>query len=234
MTLNQYEFYETPECFTRFLFSELRDLDLGVAGALFEPCVGSGAIIVGSPYLKHDPKRPQAQVWDDDPKWRGRWRTNDIDPAWPADTRLDATRGECWFRAGAIDWTITNPPFSIWLDIAKQAIAHSRVGVALHLRASVNEALKNGERRVWMRQNPPTGMIWLPRHAYQPSPTTGAWSTDSVCSLWMVWVRDPNVPQFIRHPTSELLDELHEETPKFRARTEALMRHLAHHRSRSA
>lgn len=43
-----------------------------------------------------------------------------------------------------------------------------------------------------MAEHTPTGILWLPRFAYQRSKKTGKWTTDSVCACWVVWLKDPN------------------------------------------
>lgn len=192
-----YEFYETPAAFTRWLFDSVV-----IAGRIFEPCVGNGAIVSAVGPLRH-------------------WFTNDLDSRWSADCHKDARDGSLW-QAHEFDWTVTNPPFSIALEIAEHAIAHSRVGVAMHLRASIHEVLKTGPRRTWLARQEPTGILWLPRVAYQRSKTTGQWTTDSVCACWVVWMRDKSVPQFIRYAPERVIDELDRETSAHRSRMDSL------------
>lgn len=198
--LVDFEFYETPRAFSHWLFDEI---DIG--GRVFEPCVGSREIV--------DARWPPNGV---------SWFTNDLDPRWPADVHKDATDRTLW-QAHEVDWTVTNPPFTPALDIAELAIEFSRVGVAMHLRASIHEVLKTGKRRTWMAEHPPTGILWLPRFAYQRSRTTGKWTTDSVCACWVVWLKDPKTPQFIKYAPERVIDELDQETPAYRKRMDALM-----------
>ncbi len=207
-----YEFYPTPAAFTRWLFVEMAHIGTPIVGNLCEPCVGDGAVI---------------QAADLRPKEFGvenLWLTNDLDPRWPANFHLDATTHELWTATKIqIDWTVTNPPFSAALPIIEHALKYSRVGVAMHLRASIHEVLKTGIRRTWMAKHQPTGLLWLPRFAYQRSKTTGKWTTDSVCACWVIWLRDPAAPQFIRYAPESVIDELDAETPAYRARMDALM-----------
>lgn len=193
-----FEFYETPDAFSRYLFQTIE-----VEGQIYAPCVGSGAII-----------RAAATV-----PGRRQWVTNDIDPRWPASTHLDATRPEAW--AIEPDWTVDNPPFSPALEIAELAIQRSRVGVALHLRASIHEVLKTGPRRTWMRRHPPTGILWLPRFAYQRSQKTGEWATDSVCACWVIWQR--GAPALIDYAPEWVLEELKAGEQAYRARMDQIM-----------
>ena len=97
------------------------------------------------------------------------------------------------------------------------------MGVAMHLRASIHEVLKTGTRRTWMDRRTPTGILWLPRFAYQRSKTTGKWTTDSVCACWVIWLKDPLAPQFIRYAPEWVIDDLNAETPEYRRRMDAIM-----------
>lgn len=217
--MTDYEFYETPNAFSNWLFSVL-----DVRGNVFEPCVGSGAILKA----RWPPNGVQ-------------WITNDLDPRWPADYHEDAAKPDLWRRRGieaigGIDWTVSNPPFTPAIDIVSHAIEHSRIGVAMHLRASIHEVLRasprlksgalrkgGGVRRTWMAEHTPTGILWLPRFGYQRSKTTGKWATDSVCACWCVWLKDPQAPQFIRYAPESVIDELDRETPAYRERMDRLM-----------
>lgn len=204
-----YEFYETPHAFTRYLFDEVPL----IRGRLFEPTVGSGAIVQASQLALGEQMRRGST-----------WVTNDLDERWPADYHLRADEYELWRRVGMVDWTIGNPPFTPALDIIAWALRFSRVGIAMHLRASIHEVLKTGIRRTWMRDHTPTGTVWLPRFGYQRSPTTGKWTTDSVCACWVIWLRSPKAQQFIRYAPPSVLDELEAETPGYRRRMDEIMR----------
>lgn len=202
-----YEFYETPEAFTRYLFRACPWIE----GRLFEPCVGSGAI----PRVAVETSTP-AVLRDD-------WYINDLDPRWPADSHLDAREAVLWADVEP-EWTVTNPPFSPVMEILPHALQYSRKGVAMHLRASIHEPTKTGVRRSFMREHPPSQILWLPRFGYQRSKKTGEWSTDSVCACWVIWDRTGSKPdQVIRYADEQCLVELAEETPKYRARMDALM-----------
>jgi hypothetical protein len=207
------EFYPTPAAFTRYLFRRVE-----IAGAVLEPCVGDGAIVRDSlgfwPDTTSPDFRPQRRVWF----------TNDLDAAWPADLHQDAAAAPFWKTfSGEIDWTVTNPPFSLALQIAERALQHSRRGVALHLRASIHEVLKTGPRRTWMAEHRPTGILWLPRFAYQRSPKTGQWTTDSVCACWLVWDLSRPREQFIDYAPEWVIDAMDAETAQYRAHVDALM-----------
>ncbi len=208
--MNNLEFYETPSAFTRWLFRRLL-----ISGRVLEACVGDEAIIKAANELPGHSAR--------------RWVTNDLDPRWAADYHLDAARGELYTRLerdGGFDWSVGNPPFTPAVDIITRNLEYARVGVAMHLRASIHEVLKTGVRRTWMREHLPTGILWLPRFAYQRSKTTGEWTTDSVCACWVIWLKD-KTPQFIDYAPPSVLDELNAETPAYRARMDRLMRSAA-------
>lgn len=204
------EFYETPHAFTRYLFRAMALRGTPITGTVFQPCVGSGAII-------------EAQQAMHDVPPVGRWITNDLDTHWPADYHEDAARPALWERVPLVDWTVDNPPFTPALEIIEHALTHSRVGVAMHLRASIHEVLKSGPRRTWMNKHCPTGLLWLPRFGYQRSKKKGKWSTDSVCACWVVWLNSASAPQFIDYAPVRTLDELKVETPSYRARMDRLM-----------
>lgn len=199
-----FEYYATPSPFTWWLFREA-----DIRGRVFEPCVGDGAIIRAS---KDEPAVVTGRSWF----------TNDLDPRWPADVHKDATDESLW-QAHEVDWTVSNPPFTPAIEIIAHAIKHSRVGIAMHLRASIHEVLKTGVRRTWMAKHTPTGILWLPRFAYQRSKTTGKWTTDSVCACWVIWLKDSNAPQFIRYAPEWVIDELDAFTPEYRKRMDAIM-----------
>lgn len=204
-----FEFYETPQTFTRWLFEMVK-----VTGNIFEPCVGSGAI----------QRAAAASAFTEERQWV----TNDLDTRWAADYHADATMDDLWWRPGiqaigGIDWTVSNPPFTPAIEIISSALSYSRIGVAMHLRASIHEVLKTGIRRTWMAKHQPTGILWLPRFAYQRSKTTGKWTTDSVCACWVIWLKDDNMPQFIRYAPEWVIDALDKETPAYRKRMDAIM-----------
>jgi hypothetical protein len=195
-----FEFYETPRTFAHWLFEEI-----DVRGRVFEPCVGEP---------RHS-RSPLAAEWYALVHQRS-------GPTLPADVHKDARDRTLW-EAHEFDWTISNPPFTPAIDIITHALRYSRVGVAMHLRASIHEVLKTGVRRTWMREHTPTGILWLPRFAYQRSKTTGKWTTDSVCACWVIWLRDPHAPQFIKYAPEWVIDDLDRETPDYRRRMDALM-----------
>lgn len=213
-----YEFYETSEAFTGYLIDVLRRrCDGGLIGRnCFEPCVGNRAIV------------RVAEAAD-----VGFWDTNDLDAHWSANTHGDATNAATFQRTGSIDWTVSNTPFTHAIPIATRALAASRVGVALYLRASIHEVLKEGIRRSWFAANPPTGIVWLPRVAHQRSRAKGIWSTDSMTSCWVIWHKGAT-EQFIEYAPESVLDALESETPRYREQMDALNGLTGSEKSRQA
>lgn len=197
-----YEFYETPGAFVRYLVETVP-----IRGQCADVCAGSQAIC--------DAAVRYGAVTQ--------WKTNDLDPRWPADLHLDARSPELYAELGHVDWHVSNTPFTPAIEIIERCLDHAAVGVAMHLRASIHEVLKTGIRRTWMAKHQPNGILWLPRFAYQRSPTTGKWTTDSVCACWVVWVKDQAAPQFIRYAPESTIDALDVETPAYRTRMDRIM-----------
>lgn len=208
--MNNYEFYETPEPLTRWLMSRLRSLyDGGIHGRrCFEPCVGDGAIVRAAESVVEHGRASD-------------WMTNDIDPRW-CGAPMDATRDAIWQRHAPIDWTITNPPFSLAVPILQNALEYSRVGVAMYLRVSIHEPLKEGTRRWFFGKHRPRAILFLPRFAHQRSKTKGIWSTDSMTSCWVVWQKDSR-QQVIDYAPESVIDELADFTTGYRERMDQLM-----------
>lgn len=86
-------------------------------------------------------------------------------------------------------WVVTNPPFFAAGDIARAALRHARLGVALLLRStwlepcSASPKAPRGERR-WLTRLPPTRQIMLGRVSF-----TGT-GTDSAPCSWYIWTRE--------------------------------------------
>lgn len=210
MTPHDFEWYPTPAAATRWLFSTMALKGHRIHGVVYEPCVGDRAIVRAS-----EGADDHAGI-----SLERAWVTNDLDPRWPADRHVDAAHATSW-RGIHCDAVVTNPSFSLAIEIATLAIESAPI-VAMHLRASIHEPLKTGLRRFWMAKYPPTGILWLPRFAYQRSRAKGAWSTDSVTACWCVWVRDAK-NQFIDYAPASVIDELTAETPVYRQRMDAAM-----------
>jgi hypothetical protein len=157
----QNDFYETSKKAVNVLLDYLpKNL-----GQVFEPCAGKNAITIPI----RESERARLVL------------TNDWDEQYQHNCRFDA---RSWFhwdnQETAIDWTITNPPFSYAFEILKNAYKKSHIGVAFLLRLSFLEPTI--ERASWLNEHPPTGLIILPRYSF-----TGDGKTDTVTCAWMIW-----------------------------------------------
>ncbi len=193
---NLLEFFETPPGFTRFL-----DSHVILDGIVFMPCVGEGLIL--KVLRQNEPADPRTYI------------TNDIDPARTAHTHFDATDINEWAKrfsepptsltkAGpplpVIDWVVDNPPFSKAYEMLLAAMNFARVGVAFHLRISFEEPTL--DREDFITKHPPDGRLILPRYRFDRTKK----GTDSVCTAWLIWLRDPVGMYTHSYPFSE---ELH-------------------------
>jgi hypothetical protein len=135
-----------------------------LCGSVLEPCSGDGAIV--------EPLKEEARITS--------VRTNDLDRRFVADSHDDATDPRWWSSLPQHDWVITNPPFVDAHQIVPLACKHAKEGVAMLLRITYLEPCEG--RAVWLAENPPDGLIVLPRISF-----TGDGSTDSATCAWMIW-----------------------------------------------
>tara|TARA_R110000824_G_scaffold32908_3_gene106098 strand:- start:10285 stop:10866 length:582 start_codon:yes stop_codon:yes gene_type:complete len=176
--------YLTPSWQTRAL---LRHQPIN--GVVLEPCAGDGGI---------------ARVILDECKPDGGVYTNDINE-WcnAADSHWDAALDEMQVAIGAVDWIVTNPPYTqpVCRDIVMQSVKHARVGVAMLLRLSFLEpTAKKNPRGPWLKDNPPSRILVLPRHSY-----TQDGKSDSCTTAWMIWLK--RRPWFSKTPCIECLHD---------------------------
>lgn len=198
---HDFEYFPTPPPFTDCLFRLMAQRGHPIKGHLYEPCVGDGAIIKA------------AEQWNDH-RWQMDWRTNDLDPRWKElwkfghtqHTALDATAYNTWRALDpAPDFTISNPPFTVAMEIIEHALAHSRAGVAMHVRCSLNEPLKRpGLRQTFLAEHPPSGLIWLPRYPYRRN-AKGKRGQDSATCVWMIWLKVKHTP-FIAYAPKDIIE----------------------------
>lgn len=85
-----------------------------------------------------------------------------------------------WDKYGEFQWIVTNPPFKHAFEILLHSHKRATIGVAFLLRLSFLEP--TFDRGEWLQENPPTGVLVLPRISF-----TGDGKTDSVTCAWMVW-----------------------------------------------
>lgn len=171
------DFYRTPSwCVKRLL----EDVDLP-KGLWFEPCAGNGAIIeaVNSLYSK----------------WRPpiKWRANEINKKYEADllklVQHHHMRIGDYLTMNLLDMypeddrenpdvIISNPPFSIAMQVVEHSFAFDPTYVVMLLRLNF---LASAARAAFMRRRMPDVYV-LPN---RPSFTGGA--TDSIEYAWFVW-----------------------------------------------
>lgn len=122
--------------------------------------------------------------------------TNDLDRKIGATYALDA-RKACLYEAIRSDgklpeWMITNPPYSVWSDIAHQALSQT-LDLALLLRVTALEATK---KRVWLMGRAPSALLVMPRIKFK-----GPVGSDNCCYVWAVW--SARVPRGIFYPPTD-------------------------------
>lgn len=156
--------YYTPEWVTS---SFLRHFPEVQGGTLYDPCCGDGSMA--------------RQIYE-----AGACEIrlcNDIDPRQTqAHRHEDATQEQTWIDADRPDLVVTNPPFRAAEPIARHALQHARVAVALLLRITWLEPCAS---RTWLTALPPTRLLVLPRISF-----TGQ-GVDSATCAWFVWLRGP-------------------------------------------
>jgi len=155
------DFYETPPHYIAALLDEV-----DIRGAVYEPCVGEGAIAAALRLL------PLVT----------RVYTNDIDHKRKADAHRDAKLAYAGAK-GEFDWHVTNPPFSDELPILQNSLGQC-ANVAFLARLSFLEPTE--DRAPFLEERPPTRIIVLPRYSFRPN-DKGEKATDSVTCAWLVW-----------------------------------------------
>ncbi len=150
------DFYPTPSWATEVLLDYCPELHRNSKG-LVEPCAGDSAIAdVLRPYFTST-------------------LTTDIDPTRNVDMTADART----LVVSSDKTVITNPPFNQAIEIV-QNFVQSGARSAFLLRLSFLEPTE--ARGKWLSDNPPRGLIILPRISF-----TGDGKTDSVTCAWMLW-----------------------------------------------
>jgi hypothetical protein len=161
---SEFDYYPTPAWMTRSLLQ----FHPAIAGAsVLEPCSGDGAIV-------RVLEAAGCQV-----------RTNDFDRRHPAETHWNAALAEYWqMWAPRVDWVITNPPFTIALDVLRPALERADLGVIMLLRKTFLEP--TDDRGPWLQAHPPTRLIGQPRYSFRGT------GSDSVSCDWCIWERRPD------------------------------------------
>lgn len=157
-----WDYYPTPAWMTRAL------LDRHAPVNVLEPCGGEGAIA--------NVLREREGV--------GWVETNDLNPAMPTDTHLDATDPAYWAAIGARThnrpvWGVTNVPYDV-ADLIVPLAVQTLPYFATVLRLSWLEPTE--ARGAFLAAYPPKQVIVMPRWDFK-----GRGQTDSVTSAWFVW-----------------------------------------------
>ena len=149
------DFYPTPTWAIEILLTKVPIRHCSV----LEPCAGNGALL-----------QPLRNVGC-------RLTVSDIDPTlgWPT---FDAQNDDAYLCKP--DWVVTNPPFSSAFKIIQKSHEHAKYGIAMLLRLSFLEPTYT--RGPWLSNNPPSGIIVLPRISF-----SGDGKTDNVTCAWMFW-----------------------------------------------
>ena len=151
------DFYPTPGRATEILIKYCPEVLRNEISMVWEVCNGDGAI-------------------SDILIWHRLVQTVDIDPAREPYIIADAKT----LKVPQGDSVVTNPPFLEAFEIVSNFVDQKRGPCAFLLRLSFLEPTdKRGE---WLKNNPPNGMIVLPRISF-----TGDGKTDSVTCAWMLW-----------------------------------------------
>ena len=156
------EYY--PTAFNNLVTPLLDRLQL--KGRILEPCAGDGAIAALIPGCV----------------------TNELHPKdFTTDWQLDASNPQSWLEFGAVDWVITNPPFSLATPIIALALQHARVGVVMLLRITWLEPCRDRAALLIKYADCMTDLIPVnPRPPFR-SDTKG---TDMATVAWFVWRKD--------------------------------------------
>lgn len=160
--------YYTPDSAVRHLLATFPSIG---GGRLLDPCAGDGRMALE--LLRQ--RRFDVAI------------LNDLDPEAPVPLHLDACDPDLYSMPP--DWVVSNPPFTAAGDIAKMAIDHARLGVALLLRCTFLERCKASPRaprngRLWLADHPPTDLLSIPRISF-----TGDGNTDTAPTWWFLWRR---------------------------------------------
>ncbi len=166
MARRENDFYETPIGLTAALFHHLK---LQSGQVIYEPCVGDGAILK----TLHGCAERGMTIY-----------SNDINPHKEASFHVDASKVWPLLPEIKIDWTITNPPFSLAYEILTTSLSNCP-RVAMLLRLSFLEPAK--KRADFLSELPPNHLLVMPRVSF-----TEDGKTDTMTCAWMVWDLETN------------------------------------------
>lgn len=181
MPRRKHDFYETPP---HYLEALEEHICLHNVDTVLEPCVGEGAI---EDWLRET--------------FGCAVISNDLDHKRHATYHLDAAEARKlsnMVRDNAVNWVITNPPFSLGFEILTNLYSNLRVNYVFLVRISFNEPTMNPPRGLFLQANPPKMLIFLPRYSFRLN-DKGQRQTDNVTCCWMGW--GPSVPAGIFYST---------------------------------
>jgi len=193
-TVEPNEFYETPAwCVHRLLDRigpRISDTDDSSHLTLLEPAIGSGAIVRAV-----DQWLNANGYVSEMPHWFG-FDVSDVAQSCESDRVAVTVRSflDPWSLDDKLivrycDFSITNPPFSLALDMARAAMQVAPVVIQL----SRIGWLGSNDRADWLRANTPSVYLLPDRPSF-----VGKGRTDSDYYAWMVWWDEP--------PKFEILD----------------------------
>lgn len=155
------DYYPTPDGLVQSLLTQV-----SIEGTVLECCAGHGAISRFFPGCLTNEPFPQ--------------------PSLVPDFQLDATKRASWEQFGAVDWAVTNPPFSGAAEILPLAFQHAKKGAAFLLRLTYSEPCD--DRAEWLQQHADRQILYLPvspRPQFKPGS-----KRDSATVAWFVWRKD--------------------------------------------
>lgn len=99
-----------------------------------------------------------------------------------------------------VDWTITNPPFRLAEQFIERALASSRVGVAVIVRAAFLEGVGRFERL--FSEHQPSHVLQFTERVVMHKGKLSATGSTATAYCWIVW--RPSGPGKMAHPYARL------------------------------
>ncbi|MBB4154147.1 hypothetical protein GGQ80_002057 [Sphingomonas jinjuensis] len=90
------------------------------------------------------------------------------------------------FELSVVDWTITNPPFTLADRFIERALATSRVGCAVILRAAFLEGI--GRYESLFSSNPPAAVLQFAERVPMVAGKVDPSASSATAYAWLVWV----------------------------------------------
>ena len=102
----------------------------------------------------------------------------------------------------AVDWTITNPPFRLAEQFIERALATSRVGVAVIVRAAFLEGVGRFDRLFSM--HPPAHVLQFTERVVMHKGKLSPKGSTATAYCWIVWLSRPHAVGKMAHPSARL------------------------------